>query len=147
MYMIHYAVKMIFIVGVCAILESCTFPEYVQIFNNTEETVDITFILSDQEKLFTIASNQMLTYELRALLDDNVVKVGLNEKSLKYGLKKPHKEFWSYEGFGPFSKITFKFQLEEDGKLYILPRDSDYPLKNLLDQPSDYPLVPLSINR
>lgn len=134
-------IKILYVLCLCALLESCTLPECVHIFNNSANAIDITFVIGDKEQVLLIPPNETLKFEIGALLDD-LVKVRTNQKEICYQLLKPNKEFWSFKGFGPFSKIVFKFQFEADNKIYVLPRDGGYPLDNLSVQPYGYPLNP-----
>mgnify|MGYP000674480288 CR=1 FL=1 len=50
--------------------------------------------------------------------------------------------FMKQEGFGLWSKIIYRFQIESDGLIYILRDTDSFKLNELSNQPIGYPLKP-----
>lgn len=143
MYKIKNLSRTLCFVGLCAFLASCTLPEYIALYNNTGDLIEVTFVVDDKKEVLSINSGKMQSYKIGALVDDDIINVTINGNVWSYRLVEVNSKYWSYEGVGPFSKIVFKLQIESGGKIYILPKGGDYPLKSFSDQPHGYPLTPL----
>ena len=138
-----YLFSVVFLIVFSAMLTSCTLPQYVYIYNNTVNNIQVTFVIGDKKEVHSVDPKTMQSYKIGMYSPYNVLKVSSNKDTWSYRYEEPNSRFWSYEGVGPLKKIAIKLQVESDGKIYILPRDGDFPLKSGSDQPNGYPLTPL----
>jgi hypothetical protein len=134
--------RFVLALGLCALLASCTLREYVYIYNNTGKPVEVMLTVDGKKKVISINPGAIEFSSVGKLADGDILSVAVNDSTWNYRLVKADSKFWSYEGAGPFSKITYRMQIEGDGKIYILPRGADLPLKSLPNQPRGYPLLP-----
>ena len=117
-------------------------PQYVYLYNNTDNPIEVTFIVDHKKDVLSINQGTKQSYKIGALVDDDILYVNIKHSVWSYRLVEANSKFWSYEGVGPFSKTVFKLQIENDGKIYILAKNSDYPIRDISDQPQGYPLSP-----
>lgn len=145
MYKIKNILKLLCFIGLSMLLISCTLPQDVTLYNNTGSPIEVTFIVSGEKKhILIINAGEIQTYRIGMVTPYDILAIAINNNIWRYELVELRNSFWSYEGIGPFLKIVFKLQIESDGKIYILPKDSDYPFNITAKQPYDYLLLPMN---
>ena len=119
-------IKMKFVLVLCAftLLESCTFKEYISLYNNTGREITIKKSENNEQRVVTIKEGYVLSFiENEIISFKNSSKpygtfdLTLNGVVLTYQwnyLKSSY--FMRREGFGPFSRIVYRFQNDKKQK-------------------------------
>ncbi len=138
------------------LLYSCSPPSYIYLFNNTGSDLNVSYEKnSNHVKDSVMLKGTALKLKVGALYG---VKVVLSDDSTQWGYKliKPVGPFalgesvsyyFDYEGISPFLKITYKFQIERDKKIFALKNSEKFPL-NINEktvQPDGYPIEPILV--
>jgi hypothetical protein len=70
-------------------------------------------------------------------------RVAREERVLRYLPQDPGNDFVVAQGFGPWTKRTFKAQIEPDGRIFVLMPEQSFPAKAFAEQPAGFPLSPV----
>jgi len=76
------------------------------------------------------------------LTEGTEIQLSIDDKKEKYYLKITDKQFYEQRAFSG----RIKAQINPDGALYIMHKDSSCPDKELPDQPQDFPVHGVNIN-
>ncbi len=135
-------IKVIVVLCTYYLLVGCTFTEYIGIFNNSGSAMYIILLeenakkiveIDDAEKRYIKISSLPLE-KIEMLINNNVWIYSWNYFEMSHFIKR--------EGFGPWSKIVYRFQIESDGLIYILRQSDQFILNDLSNQPRGYPIKP-----
>ena len=138
-----HAIKALCAMGLSTFVSGCTLPQYISVYNNTEQRILVEFSVDDKKETISIDAGAAENFKIGMLVDGDILHVSYKDRIHSYRVVDVSSAYWAYEGIGPFSRITYRMQYELDGKIYILPRGSSYPLSQGAEQPPDYPLLPI----
>ncbi len=142
--------KFLLILCAFSLLVSCTFEEHISLYNNTGSELIIKQSENNEERVVIINEGGVLSFKENEIISfkNSSIPYGTFDLTLN-GVVLSYQ--WNYfkssyfmrrEGFGPFSRIVYRFQIENDGRIYILRRTDEFILKDLSDQPIGFPLQP-----
>ena len=142
---------------VAALLGSCTIFNdagvHAQIMNNAATKIEITYVAkgpfnNGQPKLLSLSPGETITLDLisefgpdprNPFPSDFTLMAGTHRREIRrIGGR------WGPATEGPFSPYAYgsgyRYQIEPDLKIYMLPPDCETPCRRLFPQPPDYPL-------
>lgn len=125
---------------VLTLLIGCTFREYISLYNNTGSQLQIAVLENGVKKEVIIEKEEIGYFEISSLPAGGI-DIAINGDIWKYQWNYFEiSHFMKQEGFGPWSKIVYRFQIESNRRIYALRPTDEYILNDLSNQPLGYPL-------
>jgi len=118
------------------LMAGCSMPVLVELHNNTPDTI----FVSVAKKRFAVPASSRIRFEPG--FDDRasfLVTIGARDNGYQIrGIEIP-KQFCSHKR----GCADLYLQLQSDLKIYIVEPGSSFPVRNLPEQPTGFPLVPV----
>ena len=130
------------------ILTNCSYVPYLVLYNNSDEKITVCEINKEQAKCTEIVPK---TYEKISLssssldeLDSYKIQTATRTFSYNFAfiLGNPSEISSQYCDGLIWKRCNIAAQYESSGKIYHVGRDNLFPIKNLLDQPLNFPISP-----
>jgi len=122
------------------LLSSCTIPAQIELYNNTAERVtvvigDVTTVIARSEKgLFS-------EFDLHG----PVVRIAVAEKTFVYKFEPLPLSHIAFVGWGPFAKRIMRAQIEQNGTIWAVGTNKEFPIIVHEIQPEGFPVQPQKI--
>lgn len=142
----HTCSKVLGFVLVLTALSSCTIAANLELYNNT--TVPIIVMIGDVST--GIAASEKALISERDLYG-SAVRIAAAEKTFVYrfescrGGSLPLSHI-AFVGWGPFTKRVMRGQIDENGTIWAVGIDSEFPVIMHENQPEGFPIQPQKID-
>lgn len=127
------------VASVCVVASGCTVIPLVDLYNHSG--ISVRVFVSDDSYALAAAATQSFDYPSQ---NWGEVRVCLDGKLLRYTVPFPPNDYYHGIAF-LFLRSRIRVQLEPDGRVWILRRGEDFPVREYVDQPGPFPLSPEEI--
>lgn len=124
------------VASLCVVVSGCTVVPLVDLYNHSGTSIHI--FVGDDSYALAAAATKSFDYPSQ---NWGEVRVCLDGKLLRYTVPFPPNDYYHGIAF-LFLRSHIRVQLEPDGRVWILRRGEDFPVRENADQPGPFPLSP-----
>lgn len=129
-----------FVASLCIIVSGCTVIPLVDLYNHSGTPVRV--LVGDNTHVLAAAATESFDYPTQ---NWGQVRVCLDGKLLRFAVPFPPDDYYHGVAF-LFLRSRIRVQLDPDGRVWILKRGEDFPVRENADQPGPFPLSPEKID-
>ena len=116
---------------------SCTVWPKVVLYNNADDAITISF----DDKSYRIGPGRSRSIRLYFVSE---FQVEAGATSYSYDVVNWRDDYAYFTGWWLFASRKMKAQFNADGRIYLLTEDQSPPTSKIADQPSGFPLEPIT---
>lgn len=121
---------------------ACTVQDSCDLYNNSDSGVTIIRSTRGEEQPpIHVNPGESIVLSDWLFSEFRVDKGGV---VYRYSPKVPGTEFVISRGFGPWARRVFRAQIDSGGQIFVLKPDQSVPAKEYVEQPSGFPLIPIT---
>ncbi len=132
-------IRNLFLALSLSVIAGCSVPTHVILFNNSLNDISIEF-KNDDRNLERVTINSHQKIKIKGLLEMGF-SINSNSSLKTYAMSMGDiSSYIEQIGFGPFFERVAKAQLEDNGCIYLVDINVEFPMHELGKQPEGFPL-------